>query len=301
MSSVIICICTYKRDELIKKLLFNINSQENILDNTIKVFIVDNYEKSSLSNNINKDILDKLEIFYFKEKMKGITFARNRAIKEIKKHKFDYCIFLDDDEFLDKNWLDNMIKCAKKYSANIITGPVISLFDENTEEWIIKSKFFERQRKDTGVKLKTCGAGNVLIKKKVIDSDELYFNTEYAFSGGEDTELFLRLTVNGEEIIYCNEAIAYEMVHKDRLSMRYMIKRKYVNSITLVKIEKSLLNKKKIILKRLILGSVFFIQGILTIPIFIYKGKLGIFNSLNLISKGLGQLCGLVGVTKELY
>lgn len=298
MKKIIVCICTYNRNDLLLNLISDIIKQES--DNyNLQIFVVDNSEDSNLENIIPKN--EKIIIRYFNEKTRGITFARNRCLEEVRKYDFDYCILLDDDEYLDKEWLKKFIKCAEEYDADIITGPVISVYPDYAPIWIKKTGFFDRSIKETGEVLKTCGAGNVLIKKNVIDDKSFKFNNKYAFTGGEDTELFLKMTLRGKKIIYCKEAKAYEEVNKTRLNAKYMLKRRFVNSITLVNIEKELLNIYKVFLKRILSGSLYTIIGTILFPVYIFAGKTLMFKSLELIVKGTGQLSGLWCRGKKLY
>lgn len=299
MEEVIICICTYKRNEKLFNLLNSIDNQ--IYSNRINIIIVDNYIDSNLKNIINNKKFSNIDIEYFKENMKGITYARNKCLEEAKKFKFDYLIFLDDDEIVDKFWLYELIKCVKSYDADLVCGPVISIYDVETPFWIKKTKYFDRPIIETGKQLKTCGAGNILIKKDIIYMNEFKFNNRYAISGSEDTELFLKMTIKGVKLIYCAEAKAYEKVEINRMNMKYMLKRRFANSISLVNIEKDLKNKKIIILSRLIKGSIHLFMGLLLIPIYIFKGKYGIFKFMDLIIKGLGQISGVFRKKVNLY
>ncbi|MGU8484214.1 glycosyltransferase family 2 protein [Clostridium perfringens] len=296
MKEIIICICTYNRNFLLENLLKSLNEQKDFNAN-FKIIIINNFIENAEFKFINKF---NMEILLFNEKKKGISYARNRAIEECKKYKFDYLIFLDDDEFVDKYWLKNFLDCAQRYEANIITGPVISIYKKNTPEWIIKSKFFERPIYSTGTLLKTCGAGNVLIKNELVIKKTFKFDEKYALSGGEDTKLFFESTKNGEKIIYCNTAKAYEEIHSKRLNLKYMLKRKFINSITLVNIEKEIFGKK-IIIKRLISSFIFIIESLIILPINLFRGRKCIFKNLELLSKGIGQFIGVFKKSRNLY
>lgn len=300
MNKVAICICTYKRDKLLLNLLNSIFSQKmDVKEIDYDIYIIDNYGKSNLKKMINN--LNKENIFYFIEKNRGISSARNRCIKEIKTLNYEYCIFVDDDEKVDEKWLKSLIKCVLVYGANIVVGSLISIYPENVPNWIVKSKFFKHKRYATGTQMTSFATNNTLISKKLIDKDMICFDEAYSFTGGEDTKLSKTLILKGEKIIYCNEAVVYENVSSNRLNMKYMLKRVYVNSLVHVKIEKELYGRTCVVIKRIISSMFFIFSGILKIPLILIKGKIGIFSAMKCIVKGWGQLTGLIGYTKNLY
>ena len=84
---ILICICTYKRNyELIESLkkfqsIFipaNIEVKFLIIDNTI------NYDSKIVIKKFKKKF--KFPLFHHNEKKRGIVYARNKCLKEIKKN-----------------------------------------------------------------------------------------------------------------------------------------------------------------------------------------------------------------------
>ncbi|WP_083935643.1 glycosyltransferase family A protein [Clostridium sartagoforme] len=141
---------------------------------------------------------NKILTKYYYEENIGIVNARNRCLTEVKKLEFDYLISLDDDEKVEKNWLVKYYECLNKYEADVICGPVITEY-KDLNNFISKSKIYTREILDTGTEITTCGCGNVLIKKAVIDLN-IKFNIRYNTSGGEDTEYFKRIYELGKKL-----------------------------------------------------------------------------------------------------
>ena len=61
------------------------------------------------------------------EKKRGIAYARNKALNELKKINPKYISFLDDDCIVDKYWLKNIAKTMKLTNADVVTGPQMYL------------------------------------------------------------------------------------------------------------------------------------------------------------------------------
>lgn len=299
MYKAAICICTYKRDELLLKLMDSIFNQKIDRNIIYDIYIVDNYGQSDIKDMISQ--MNRNNIYYFIEKKRGISNARNRCIEEVKKQAYEYCIFVDDDEVVEENWLSAILNCAVNYNCNIVVGSLITVYPECTENWIIKSKFFLHNRYETGTVLTSFPTNNTLINMNLILEDKIYFDEQYGLTGGEDTKLSKTLILKGEKVIHCDEAIAYDVVDLKRLNMKYMLKRKYIVSLVHVKIEKELYNKVQVIIKRVVSALVAILIGILIIPTVIIKGKVAIFQAMDYIAKGLGQVSGMIGYTKNLY
>ena len=223
--TIIICICTYKRNESLIRLLKSIEKckKENIL---IEKIIIDNYKDSTClwaleKNNINN-------FFYTIEIKKGLSNARNRALTELKKYNFDYCIFLDDDQVVSENWLLEMIKVLNFTNSDIVKGNVIYLSDIEKKEKNKKVElFYTINNIEDGKKIEYCGLGNTIMRKKVID-ENVFFDHRFNYIGGEDTDFFLKLSKLGYKITYSSRGIVYEEVEEDRLSLNYILKRSFI-------------------------------------------------------------------------
>ena len=83
---LVICVCTYNRNNALIKCLKSISCLYKILNVKIEIVIVDNSTKRSsfkLVKEIKKSF--KYKIIQLHEKRRGIVYARNRCLKEVKK------------------------------------------------------------------------------------------------------------------------------------------------------------------------------------------------------------------------
>lgn len=296
-----ICIVTYKRPNNLLRLLKAINKLDinTELISLLKVVVVDNDSKQS-SKSVIKKIKKKFrwEIIYIVEKRRGIPYARNCAIKNSK--DIDYIAFIDDDEIPRKSWLNELVKVQQKYSADVVSGKVIREFEEKPPKWIVHGRFFHQPDRPTGTSLKLAATNNVLIKKSILESDSP-FNERFALSGGSDTYFFMGLYLSGAKIIWANNAVVVDKVPVSRLNARWLIQRAYRSGITLSicirDYEKSRFNK----FKRLLKGIGRIIQGVLLLLPSFFKGKGTVVKSIQYISRGVGNIMGLIGVQYDEY
>lgn len=223
MKKISCCINTYKRPELLKKLLISINEQSLDKDISIEIIVVDN-DTSQLGEKIIEEFKSilKFPIHYYIQPIKNISITRNKAVSEA---VGDYILFIDDDEYAEPNWISNTVACLEKYNADAVFGSVLSYFDDNTPDWIKSNQMFQRQIQKTGTTPKYTRTGNCLIKAEVLKSIEGPFDLQYGLTGGSDSHLFTILSKKGAKFIYCAESIVYEYVPPERANINWLLKR----------------------------------------------------------------------------
>ncbi len=217
-----VCVCTFKREELLRRLIESL--QEQITDDLFNysIVVVDNDNGKSAENIIKElKIYSKINIYYYNEKEQNIALARNMAVDNA---VGNFIAFIDDDEFPIDEWLLRLYKTLRKYNSGGVLGPVIPQYEEEPPRWVIKGKFFERPTHETGTVLhwKNTRTGNVLLKKTIFN-DNNRFNKQ--FLTGEDREFFQRMIERGHVFIWCNDGYVYETVPPLRWKKSFMIKR----------------------------------------------------------------------------
>lgn len=219
-----VCICTYQRQELLKRLLFALSNQVTNGDFDYSIIIVDNDIKESAKIVIS-EILDQLpvDISYFVEPKRSISYARNKTLEHA---KGDAIAFIDDDEIPPGDWLLKLHQALKKYKVAGVFGPVRPFFDSPPPDWLIKSKLLDRPEHRTGYVMpwRECRTGNALIKKSIIEGIGEVFRAEFG-AGASDIDLFGRLIKKGHTFIWCNEAPVNEVIPPNRWKRSFMIKR----------------------------------------------------------------------------
>lgn len=263
-----ICTLTYHRDEGLERLLQSIRALELPLGVVVSVTVVDNAcrnEVKTLCETFSENT--SLRIRYFAEEKNGISFARNKALRELEK-ECDYVAFVDDDEEFDTQWIIEMHKAISRYPADVWNAPVISAYPDHTPEWIIRGKYFERKIFDDGFVKNTANTGNVLFRKDILDRITPWFDDAYALSGGEDTDFFNRVHAKGMKIVWVKNAIAKEWIERKRLNARWIIGR-YFRSVSNLKRIK--LNKSRypsaLRSKYILTGLLQFVLGLCSLPL----------------------------------
>ena len=219
-----ICICTFKRPELLRKTLERLSNQRTDGLFSYSVVVADNDAERSAESMIQalSPVLP-VAITYCCEPQQNIAMARNKAIQNA---DGDFIAFIDDDEFPGDDWLYHLFNtCASRGVAGVL-GPVKPYFESEPPAWVRKGKFFDRPTFNTGYKLTYDQArtGNVLFRREILGTVEVFFRPQFA-TAGEDVDFFRRMMQRGFTFIWCNEASVYEIVPASRCNRSYLLKR----------------------------------------------------------------------------
>ena len=219
-----VCVITFKRPQLLGRLLESLRHQETEGCFSYSIVVVDNDRGQSARNVVEAlRVRASVEIAYHVEPEKNLALARNKALLNA---RGEFAAFIDDDEFPVQRWLLELYRLASTHQTAGVLGPVDPHFDVQPPEWIIASKVFERPHYPTGYVLQwnETRTGNVLLKRDLVARQENLFNPAFG-THGEDRDFFKRLMQKGHRFIWCDEAVAYETQPPERLTRRYHLRR----------------------------------------------------------------------------
>ena len=223
--TVDICIISYKRPELLKLLLSSIANLDMTEIEPVRVIVVDNDSQGSAQSTVEEMTQDfPIELNYYREPIQNISLARNAAVRQARS---DYVLFVDDDEIVPVDWLVQMTSALSKYPADAIFGPVDPIFAESAPDWIKSSRIFHRSGRTSGTSMEHGATNNTLVKRSVFSDQGFWFDPEYGLSGGGDMEFFWRLSHGGGRLVWCNEAIAFEHIPKERATQSWLLRRAF--------------------------------------------------------------------------
>lgn len=218
-----VCVCTFKRPHFLKRLLEGLGEQDTDGLFTYSIIIADNDHLESAKAVVSEFAATSIiTIRYCVEPQQNISLARNKAIE---KADGDFIAFIDDDELPTKRWLMTLFKACNEYGVDGVLGPVKRYFDETPPKWLIKGNFYERPTYPTGFVIDyTKGrTGNVLLKSRVFAACAQPFRPEVLV--GSDQDFFRRMIEKGHVFIWCDEAVAYEVVPPVRWKRTFMLRR----------------------------------------------------------------------------
>lgn len=225
-------VCTYNRDKYLYGAL------QCIAENG---FPVDAYE-IVLVNNMSTDNTEAecqrfqndypaVDFRYFVETNQGLSYARNRGIAE---SRGDTLVFLDDDSFIQKDYLLNLQKQLDAHpDADAFGGKIEPVFESGeAPKWLSKWNYSWVSAIDLGDKVRPftgkafpIGA-NMGIRKTMLSRIGV-FNTELGRSkknlmGGEEKDLFERIRQQGGSIYYFPDVLVHHVIPPSRTTKDYV-------------------------------------------------------------------------------
>lgn len=226
IGQIAICVCTFQRPAGITALLDSLLEQVHCRRGRVTVVVVDNDPGGGAREVVQAH---PVRATYLHEPVPGISQARNRSLKAALPAA-DWIFFVDDDEEVGPDWVTAFEQYIAKSGARVVSGPVRSLFPPETPNWIIRGGFIQLPTWPSGRWSGPPNAGNTAVDAQLFRvQPELRFSEEYGLTGGEDTELFIRLGKRGVSFEYCADAWVQEAVPKSRASWGWIFRREARN------------------------------------------------------------------------
>lgn len=219
-----VCIATFKRPKLLKKLIRSLFEQKEIDDIKLEIIIIDNdIEKSA------KEIVDEfsartsIAISYYEQPVQNISLTRNKALDKSSGH---YIAIIDDDETADEFWIRNLIDALVRYNADAVFGYVIPIFPLNIPDWLQQREIYFLPMGKTGDFPLGFYTTNCIIRANHIRENNLRFDPEYGLTGGEDRVFFdMLLYEHNFKFVVCREALTYEIIPTHRAKLKFIFHR----------------------------------------------------------------------------
>jgi succinoglycan biosynthesis protein ExoM len=130
--------------------------------------------------------------------------------------------FVDDDEWVEPDWLVRLFAAREEFAADVVVGPVYPHYPEGTPDWLCKADPLHVDWGPRGRRVDTGRSGNVLFRRDVAAWRALRFDMALGKTGGEDTDFFHRLHRAGATIVVTDDARIHEDAPPERLSLRYI-------------------------------------------------------------------------------
>jgi len=280
MQHICVCICTYKRPELLERLLADLETQETAGLFSFSIVVVDNDAGESAREVVSAFARrTNRTVVYDIEPQQNISLARNRAVRN---SVGDYIAFFDDDQFPQRDWLLSLYEAQKAYRADGILGPVKPHYDQTPPHWLVKGKFYERSTHESGriIGWRSGRTGNVLLRKEVLAGDPQPFDPRFG-SGAEDQDFFRRMIDKGYRFVWCNEAVGYEHVPPVRWRRGFLLRR------ALLRGKMSLLHPG--------MGAKSVLTSVIAIPIYLALLPFMAIGGQHLFMKYLVKICDHLG------
>jgi len=309
--SATIAVLTYRRPDDVAAILPLLTQQARVglaegLD--VDVLVVDNDPGGAAEDSVRQfassPAAEGVVVRYENEATPGISAARNRAL--IVSADRDLLVFIDDDERPSQHWLSSLLGTFRSAKSVAVVGPVISEYEIEPEPWIEAGRFFRRRRLATGTRVDVAATNNLLLDLRWLRAVDLRFDLEFGVTGGDDTMFTREIGKAGGWIVWCDEAVVFDIVPRSRITRRWVVLRAFSSgnswSLTSVKLRESRSERARTRLRLTADGGIRLAAGLARVVI----GIVGLRQAqrargVRTMARGAGMVAGAYGYRYREY
>ncbi len=228
-----VIVCTYNRAKYINQLLESIACQDFPKERYEIIFINNNStDQTETICNKFKERNQSIDFKYFNETQQGLSFARNRGIKEA---NGKLVAFIDDDAVAHTGYLKQIsASFAENPAIDASGGKIVPLYETTPPKWMNKFLAPVMSVIDLGENVKEfpknkfpIGA-NMIFRKSVFDKVG-DFNTKLGRTGknmlgGEEKDIFFRMKKHDLNIYWLPQIVVSHSVPDTRLQESFIKK-----------------------------------------------------------------------------
>ncbi|MFA7245500.1 MAG: glycosyltransferase [Candidatus Magasanikbacteria bacterium] len=228
MEKITVAICTYNRSYLLKKVL------ESLVNQTVKkdffeVLVVDN-NSSDNTREVVKIFESLLSLKYVFENKQGLSYARNRAIKNC---QTEYISFIDDDSIAENNWLEIAYDLIKNGQYDIFGGSIYPYYIDKKIWFLDKYEIREPAVVSSFLHNNQFLSGSNIFFRRSIFIKIGNFDQKLGMKGnkiGVGEETLLQICADKKEIkrYFSSKLIVYTLVPIKKMELKYLIKRTFI-------------------------------------------------------------------------
>lgn len=235
MVDVSIIVAAYNIENEIER---SLNSIINQTYENIEVIVVNDGSTDKTLEKINSVLLNQMRIKYkiINKKNEGLIEARKSGFK---KAQGEYVLFMDGDDYIDKNTIDYLYRKAKCGQYDIVQYNYVLFYDDRTQKNGWDYKYFDEVQKWEDYKfLEKLLLGRInqniwskFIRREFIIENNIKFPEDICY--GEDLALSFALAVKSPKVLSVNKQYYYyyqregslsNKVNEKILEMDYVIK-----------------------------------------------------------------------------
>ncbi|AKT50743.1 glycosyltransferase family 2 protein [Arsenicicoccus sp. oral taxon 190] len=231
--SVVVGVPTYRRPDLLRRLLGQIVKQATELRSgePVAVVVADNACQPEVADLVQALAAEApVPIHYRAVRERGISQARNALIRGAYAvaPDWDYLVMYDDDGSLRPGCLAALVATARRYDADCAGGPVEMGRLDGHSRLIRAYLASSLVAKKTGPVVALNGAQNTLVARRLVERlRDPWFAPNRGLSGGEDFAFFLDAKSVGARFVWDADAVVDEPLPPQRLTRASVLRRAF--------------------------------------------------------------------------
>lgn len=287
---------------MLSKLILSIYSCQinKSLIKDVKIIVVDNDIDRTAENTVNElasRFTGNHRLTYHSYPVKGLSNVRNEIFRKASELDPDYIACIDDDEYPDSDWLNQLILTITRCEADIVMGPVIPEFESPVSPFI--AYWFKYKDLENFKKIYFFWTGNFIICADFFLKHKIKFDNRFNITGSEDSYFGVKALKSGANICWSDKAVAFETIPQKRANLKWLIKRNFnhaLNFTHILKLEKIWLR----LIKKILISIAYLFAGFFALVFLIFPVKWKYWGILK-ISESIGGFAGLLSFQFQEY
>ena len=244
-----IVVCTKNRSASLRRLLDSLESEVNATSKEVDILVVASGCEDD-TESVAKSFIDRLPLRLIVEPASGLSRARNTALDNTRAAAI---LWLDDDTEVTPGLVSTYLRALKNHpDASYFAGRISPAFEGNPPRWVryvVKEYpstysllgIGKNERKlDADINEFPFGA-NMLVRRRALEGfhfrEDLGRNqNSRCLVGGEETEFFKKLSLDGHHGIWIPDANVLHWMPPARQTFRYLAAYQYAVGVIGVRI-----------------------------------------------------------------
>lgn len=227
-TTIAVAICTYRRNDLLKRLLeaLLVCADRVRPAAALGVVLVDDTVEGQ-ARPVADAFANRFELGlqYRISGKQNISMARNLAI-ETAMNMAEWTAMTDDDCEPPPQWLEALLELQQRTGADAVTGRMVRRVPDGSPRWITEQPFLELgvEQFPDGAEMPMAATFNTMISSRWLrEHPEIRFAPAMGVIGGEDMVFFRAARAAGLDIRFSKRGFVYENETAERATFGYQL------------------------------------------------------------------------------
>jgi succinoglycan biosynthesis protein ExoM len=268
----------------------------------VRVIVVDNDAAESARGVVDAARAGlPFGVEYAVEPERNISLARNRAVAMALAWGAEWAAFVDDDEVVQAQWLDELLEVQARSGADAVAGAVVPRFPAGAPAWAERSGVYARLHRGSGEPVAFLATHNALVSARLLRREGGPFDPAFGISGGGDSLFFLRCAREGARMVGAAAAVAEETIPPERMRAGWVLRRAFRTGNGAVFAERALPPESRRVGQRVVKGIGRMAVSAAALPFAALLGRAAATRALWGVLYGAGSASALLGYRYHEY